>query len=107
MSDELATAIVAALAVIFGQFVIWLTTRNKDRGQLGLSQAELDEKRRSGDLDTIITTLQAELTRALLRLTEVERQNQECWADREMMRQAMGRLQLKVDRMEQRQQRAN
>jgi hypothetical protein len=102
VSDALATSVIASLVLLFGHLLVWLTTRNKDKGQITLSQAELAEKKRSGDLDLIILTLQGELTRALARLTEVEKQNQECWADRETMRQTMSRLQLKVDRLEQR-----
>jgi chromosome segregation ATPase len=108
VSDGLITSIIASLVLLFGHFTVWLLTRNKDKGQITLSHAELDEKRRTGDLNTIITTLQSELTRALkerhdtlARLDKLEEENRECWNDRETMRQAMSRLQLKVDRLEQ------
>ena len=99
MSDAVQIALAGLIAAAIGQLVTWATTRNKDRGAIQISQAELEEKSRSGDLDLIIKTLQSELTRALGRLTSLEIENRECWADREQLHRQLSKLQAKVDGM--------
>ena len=86
-------AIIAGFGTITGHVLIWLATKDKDKGTIELSRTEMVDKR----LDLLVTTLQEEMTimREELRVVKVE--NRECFADRDQMRGEIRRLNRRLE----------
>lgn len=100
MNDTLLGSLFGGLVVLVGSVLTYLATRGKDRATATLTQAELDQRQRSTDINFIVDNLKEQVANLTKRVDEGERENRECWADRDQMRGKMQAMERQLNKLE-------